>query len=85
MLQRLEGDRNDQATTLGTARCPRCGLCMEISDCGGQAQFSYDYGAWDRRCRSPMLGGPSVCLMLASARASDDAGRRVSLRPSTLL
>jgi hypothetical protein len=25
-------------------------------------ELTYDFPAWNRQCRDPMLGGPSMCL-----------------------
>jgi hypothetical protein len=28
-------------------------------------ELAYDFAAWSRQCKSPLLGGPSMCLARA--------------------
>jgi hypothetical protein len=32
---------------------------------GAGPELAYDFGAWSRQCRFPLLGGPSMCLARA--------------------
>ena len=74
MLQKI-GAKQD-AVPESTFRCPHCGLCLEVSHSGGQSRLSYDFAAWDRLCKAPCGGGPSVCLMLRDAPAQRAGGYR---------
>jgi hypothetical protein len=47
------------------SRCPRCGLTFEVTVRDAGPELGYDFAAWDRLCRSPLLGGPSMCLARA--------------------
>ena len=47
------------------SRCPRCGLEIEVVARGGGPELGYDFAAWNRLCKEPMLGGPSMCLARA--------------------
>ena len=47
------------------SHCPRCGLTFEITVRDGGPELGYDFAAWNRVCRSPLLGGPSMCLAQA--------------------
>ena len=46
-------------------RCPRCGLVLRIMARADGPELGYDFAAWSRACRSPHLGGPSMCLARA--------------------
>jgi hypothetical protein len=48
-------------------QCPRCGLLLEVTAREGGPEVGYDFAAWSRVCRSPHLGGPSMCLARACA------------------
>jgi|GEM_PF-3749071 len=48
-------------------RCPACGLYLEVVIREGTPELYYDYAAWARRCKSPALGGPSMCLARTAA------------------
>jgi hypothetical protein len=45
-----------------TSVCPTCGLRLEVECRADGVQIGYDFAAWDRQCRFPALGGPSLCL-----------------------
>ena len=47
------------------SRCPRCGLPLHVLMRGLGPELAYDFAAWSRQCKSPLLGGPSMCLARA--------------------
>ncbi len=47
------------------SRCPRCGLTLQVTVRGAGPELGYDFAAWNRVCKSPLLGGPSMCLARA--------------------
>ena len=47
------------------SRCPRCGLALQVRMRGEGPELAYDFPAWSRQCRLPLLGGPSMCLARA--------------------
>lgn len=66
------------STTSATAhrsRCPVCGLALEVRAGGASPMLEYEFPEWSRLCRSPELGGPSLCLaaMGGAATAVDRA------------
>jgi hypothetical protein len=69
------------------SRCPRCGLALEVVARDGARDIAYDFAAWNRLCKAPMLGGPSMCLAQACtppARPVDqpaERGERPSMKP----
>jgi hypothetical protein len=38
-------------------------------------ELAYDFVAWNRACRTPQLGGPSMCLARACEPAAVPVGR----------
>jgi len=68
------------------SRCPRCGLPVHVLMGATGPELTYDFPAWNRQCRDPLLGGPSMCLARAfeqtaalsdpDADISDDPARR---------
>jgi hypothetical protein len=61
---------NEAVATGRRSRCPVCGLPLQVRAHGPGPEISYDFPAWDRLCRYPALGGPSMCL----AGAREPAG-----------
>jgi hypothetical protein len=47
---------------IGQRICPKCGLALQVVDVGERPSLRYDFAAWDRLCRFPLLGGPSTCM-----------------------
>src|SRR5688572_8105692 len=43
-------------------RCPICGLALQVVSRGAVLELHYDFAVWDRACKTPDLGGPSICL-----------------------
>jgi len=44
------------------SRCPRCGLPLRVLMGASGPELAYDFPTWNRLCRDPLLGGPSMCL-----------------------
>ncbi len=63
-----------------STRCPRCGLVLRIMAHADGPELGYDFAAWGRICRSPQLGGPSMCLARACAPGVAPADRRYGSR-----
>lgn len=57
------------------SRCPRCGLPLQVIARGDGRELSYDFVAWNRLCKDPLLGGPSICL----ARACEPVSAPIDL------
>ena len=73
MRQKLSLD-SEAAPAAGQCICPKCGLVLQVVDIGERPSFRYDFQAWDRLCRDPLLGGPSACLGRQAGMAA--RGRR---------
>lgn len=43
--------------------CPHCGLMLTILPDKLGTHLSFDFGEWKRRCRSPGLESPVLCLV----------------------
>jgi hypothetical protein len=54
--------------------CPHCGLTLWISEEGERESISVQYDAlqWERRCKVPALGSPTLCLMLKNGQRRPD-------------
>jgi len=44
------------------SHCPRCGLTLQFAARKAGPELTYDFPAWNRLCKFPVLGGPSMCL-----------------------
>ena len=45
-----------------SSRCPRCGLPLRVLMRATGPELEYEFPAWNRQCKDPLLGGPSMCL-----------------------
>lgn len=52
-------------------RCPICGLALQVVSQGSVLELHYDFAVWDRACKTPDLGGPSICLARACEPAAE--------------
>lgn len=68
------------AATGRTSRCPGCGLTLHVSASATGPEIGYDFAMWNRLCRHPALGSPSMCL----AQAADRIASTVDPTPRSL-
>jgi hypothetical protein len=68
------------AVTGRASRCPDCGLTLHVSASATGPELGYDFATWNRLCRHPALGSPSMCL----AQAADRIAGAVDPTPRSL-
>jgi hypothetical protein len=70
----MHSSRNDSGRK---SRCPLCGLSLEVVTLSSGPELRYDFPVWDRLCKRPALGGPSMCLAGMSVPAAAPVDRTI--------